>query len=147
MTLNWEGLNASLIHKLAICYFHCILESTIFGRINNHKVNSKELFFLHCIFTPTRINATPFLLAHIHSISERGTNTFCIGGIFTSITLALGLGNKLTDLPSIPSMYLDLDNCRSTHLIKVREDDKYYLMVQNKVVKSVVLPCRNRTNA
>ena len=97
---SWEGLFASSIHNPSIRYFHHILFNTIFRRENNNKVNSKELFFLHCIFTPSwKINASAFLLEHIQSVCARGTTHLCIRGLVTSIALSLNLGDKLANLP------------------------------------------------
>lgn len=64
-TSGWEGLKASHIHNPTICYVHRILANIIFDRINNGRVNSKELFFLHAAFTPTRVNVTLFMMAHM----------------------------------------------------------------------------------
>ena len=49
---SWEGLYASSIHNPVIRYFHRVISPIIIGRINNNKVNSKELSLLHCTFTP-----------------------------------------------------------------------------------------------
>lgn len=38
---NWDDLYASHVHNPAVRYFFRILQHTIFGRSNNHKVNSK----------------------------------------------------------------------------------------------------------
>lgn len=46
---SWDAVNATYIHNPSIRYFHRVLGHTVFGRVNNHKVNSKELFFLHCV--------------------------------------------------------------------------------------------------
>ena len=64
-TTDWEGLNSTYIHNPTIRYLHCILAYIIFGRENNGKVNSKELYFVHCALAPARVNPTPFMLAHM----------------------------------------------------------------------------------
>lgn len=50
-TSDWEGLKSTSIHNPTMRYLHRILANTIFGRVNNGKVNSKELFFLHSALT------------------------------------------------------------------------------------------------
>lgn len=42
-------------------------------------------------------------------------------------------------LSSLPSQFMDIDNCRVGHLIKIREDEKYNFIVQNKEVRRIVL--------
>ena len=64
-TSDWEGIKASHIHNPTIHSVHRILANTIFGRINNGRVNFKEFFFLHAAFAPTRVNPTPFRSAHL----------------------------------------------------------------------------------
>ena len=131
---SWDTLNATYIHNPAIRYFHRVLGHTVFGRVNNHKVNSKELFFLHCVFTPIALNATPFLLANIQASCMRGSQVFYFGGIITSIALGLNLRDRLADLPALPAEFLDIDYCRSSHLIKARDEGKYHPVVRNKIV-------------
>ena len=92
---SYDHLNATHIHNTAIRYFHRILSNTIFARDSNYKLNSKELFFLHCAFTGQKINAAPFLLAHIHSICARGGKPFYFRGLVTSITIGLNYGAAL----------------------------------------------------
>lgn len=131
---RWDALNAMYIHNPTIRYFHRVLGHTIFGRVNSYKVNSKELFLLHCVFTPVAFNATPFLLSNIQAACMRGNTTFYFGGIITSITLGLNLGDRLTNLPALSAEFLNIDYCRSSHLIKVRDNGKYHSVVQNKIV-------------
>jgi hypothetical protein len=131
---SWDALNATYIHNPAIRYFHRVLGHTVFGRVNNHKVNSKELFFLHCVFTLVAFNATLFLLANIQAACMRGNTTFYFGGIITSIALGLNLGDRLADLPALPAKFLNIDYFRSSHLIKARDDEKYHPVVRNKIV-------------
>lgn len=139
-----DALNATYIHNPAIRYFHRVLGHTVFGRVNNHKVNSKELFFLHCVFTPVAFNATPFLLAKIQATCMRGNTEFCFGGIITSIALGLNLGDRLANLPALPTEFLNIDYCHSSHLIKIRDDGRYHPGVRNKIVHYIIMPNRNR---
>lgn len=145
-TSDWEGLKSSHIHSPAIRYVHRILANIIFGRINNGMVNSKELFFLHTAFAPTRVNATPFMLAHLKLLCVRGTTHFCIGGLVTSIARALGLDSELATLQPLPTPSLDIDSCRAQHLIKAKKDNIYSLMVGNLKIRSIILPCHTCTN-
>lgn len=131
---SWDALNATYIHKPTIRYFHRVLGHTVFGRVNNHKVTSKELFFLHCVFTPVAFNATPLLLANTQDNCMRGNTTFCFGGIITSISLGLNLEDRLANLPSLSTEFLNTDYCRSSHLIKIRDDGRYHPVVWNKIV-------------
>lgn len=137
---SWDALNATYIHKSAIRYFHRVLGHMVFGKVNNLKVNSKELFFLPCVFTPVAFNATHFLLANIQAVCMRGSTTFCFRGIITSITLGLNLE------PYRSAEYGELDYCCSSHLIKARDNWKYHPVVRNKIVRSIIMPNRNRTN-
>lgn len=143
---SWDTLNATYIYNPAIRYFHRVLGHTVFGRVSIHKVNSKELFLLHCVFTPIAFNATPFLLANIQAACMRGSQAFCFGGIITSIALGLNLGDRLANLPALPVEFLDIDYCRASHLIKARDDGKYHFVVRKKIVRSIIMPNRNRTN-
>ena len=43
-------------------------------------------------------------------------------------------------------MFNDIDNCQAGHLIKVRRDGRYNLMVHNKVVPSIIIPKFALTN-
>lgn len=47
--------------------------------------------------------------------------------------------------PLLP-LYINLDNCRSTLLIKNKKDGRYNLMVKNKEVSSIILPNIALTN-
>ena len=138
---SWDTLNATYIHNPAIRYFHRVLGHTVFGRVINHKVNSKELFLLHCVFTPIAFNVTSFLLDNIQAAYMRGSQAFCFGGIITSIALGLNLGDRLANLPA---EFLDIDYCRASHLIKARDDGKYHHVVRNKIVRSIIMPNRIR---
>ena len=138
---NWEELLVSHIHNPTIRYFIRILQNTVFGRPNNSKVNAKELFFLECVFEPNaKVNAASFLFHHIRTLCARGRQPFVIGGLITTIALGLNLGDRLQTLESLPPLFMDIGYCRSSRLIKNRVGGKYYLMVNNQAVPSVVLP-------
>jgi hypothetical protein len=138
---NWEELLLSHIHNPTIRYFIRILQNTVFGRPNNNKVNAKELFFLHCVFEmDTKVNAASFLFHHIRTLCARGRQPFVIGGLITSIALGLNLGDRLQNLQALPPLFMDISYCRSIRLIKNRVGGRYYLMVSNHEVPSVVLP-------
>ncbi|KAI5435278.1 hypothetical protein KIW84_021915 [Lathyrus oleraceus] len=138
---NWEELLVSHIHNPTIRYFIRILQNTVFGRPNNSKVNAKELFFLECVFEPNaKVNAASFLFHHIRTLCARGRQHFVIGGLITTIALGLNLGDRLQTLESLPPLFMDISYCRSSRLIKNRVGGKYYLMVNNQAVPSVVLP-------
>lgn len=145
-TSDWEGLKALHIHNPTIRYVHRILANTIFNQINNGRVNSKELFFLHAAFASTRVNTTPFMLACMHLICARGVTPFDIGGLVTSRARALGVSTELKTLQPLPTPSLDIDSCRAQRLIKARRDDIYSLMVGNREIRSIILPCHTRTN-
>lgn len=140
-TSDWEGLKFASIHNLAIRYLHCILANTIFGQVNNGRVNSKKLFFLYSALTQTRVNATAFMLAHMKCFCTRGTGPICIGGLMTFIAHALGLNNELSTLQPIDIHFLDMDACCNMRLVRARQDDRYYLMTRNYAVISIILPC------
>ena len=99
---------------------------------------------MHCAFTGQKINAAPFLLAHIHSICTRGGKPFYFGGIVTSLALALNHGAALTDMPSMAPTLLTLDHCKSAHLIHEREDGKFHPVIRNIIYNNIILPCRDR---
>lgn len=91
-------------------------------------------------------NATLFLLANIQVACRKGNTVFCFGGIITSIALGLNLGDRLANLPALLAEFLNIDYCRSSRLIKARDDGKYHHVVQNKIVRSIIMPNRNRTD-
>ena len=99
---------------------------------------------MHCAFSGQKINAAPFLLAHIHSICTRGGKPFYFGGLVTSLALALNHGDTLVHLPSRPPVLLTLDHCKSAHLIHERDDGRFHPVIQNRVYTNIVLPCRDR---
>lgn len=125
---------------------HCVLAYALFGRVNNGKVNSKELYFLHYALTQTRVNLNPFMLAQLQSISVRGSGPICTGGIITSIARALNLNDELGTLTPPDTPFLDLDVHHSIRLIKNKRDGSYHLMVGNHDVNSIILPNTACTN-
>ena len=58
-TYDWEGLKATAIQNPTIRYLHRILAITIFGRENTRNVNSRDLFFMYCALSMTKVNPTP----------------------------------------------------------------------------------------
>ncbi|KAI5428991.1 hypothetical protein KIW84_033840 [Lathyrus oleraceus] len=70
----------------------------------------------------------------------------CVGGLITSIALVLDLSTKLATLQPLETPFADLDYCRSIRLIKNKPDRKYYLMISNREVMRVTLPCDARIN-
>lgn len=76
----------------------------------------------------------------------RGSQAFCCRGIITSIALGLNLGDRLANLPALQEEFLDIDYYRASHLIKSSDNGKYHPVVRNKVVRSITMPNRNRTD-
>ena len=99
---------------------------------------------MHCVLTGQKINAAPFLLAHIHSICARGGKPFYFGGLVTSLSIALNYGAALADMPSMAPALLTLDHCKAVHLIYEREDGRFHLVIRNTVYHNITLPCRDR---
>lgn len=130
-TTDWEGLKAIAIQNPAIWYLHRILASTIFDRENTGNVNSKDLFLIYYALSGTKVDPTPFLLAHFQSTCVWTRGPICIGGLITSIALALNLGMKLATLEPLETPFADLDYFHRTRLIKNKPDDKYFLMISN----------------
>ena len=139
---SYDHLNATHIHNPAIRYFHRILNNTIFARDSNHKLNSNELFFMHCAFTGQKINAAPFLLAHIHSICARGGQPFYFEGLVTSLAIGLNYGAALATLPSMAPTLLTLDHCKAAHLIYEQEDGRFHPVIRNTEIGRA--SCRER---
>jgi hypothetical protein len=111
---DWAELLSIHIHNPCIRYFHHVLANTVFGRVNNNKVNAREMYFLHYTFTPNlRINVDSFLLNHIQSLLSRNENTspFCIWGIVTAISQYLDLQDRLDELPFWQAEFLDVGYC------------------------------------
>lgn len=140
-TTDWEGLKATAIQNSAIRYLHRILASAIFGQENTDNVNSRDLFIINCALSGTKVNLTPFLLAHFQSTSVRNGGPIWVRGLITSIALALNIGTELAMLEPLETPFSDLDYCRSMRLIKIKPDGKYFLMISNREVMGVTLPC------
>ncbi|KAI5444134.1 hypothetical protein KIW84_012664 [Lathyrus oleraceus] len=111
-TTDWEGLKAIIIQNPTIRYLHRILASTIFGRENTG-----------------------------NSTSVRIRGPICVGGLITSIALTLDLSTKLATLDPLETPFANLDYFCNMRLIKNKPDDKYYLMISNREVRGVTLPC------
>lgn len=116
-TTDWEGLKSTYIHNPSIRYLHRILAYTIFGRENNGKVNSKELYFLHCALAVAQVNPTPLMLSHMKSVAHRTTCVICIGGLITFLALAMNLHAELATLVPLPTPFLDKDACHGMCMI------------------------------
>ncbi|KAI5429770.1 hypothetical protein KIW84_034385 [Lathyrus oleraceus] len=93
-----------------------------------------------------KVNPIPFLLAHFQSTCVRTGGPICVGGLITTIALALNLGTELATLEPLETPFVDLDYCRSMRLIKNKPDDKYFLMISNREVRGVTLPHAARIN-
>lgn len=93
------------------------------------------------------IHTTAFMLAHMSSISNAKRGPIAIGGLISFISHALHLKADLATLvPVLGSTFLDLHAFQSQKLIKHKRNDKYYSVINNKVVKSVILPFHAGTN-
>ncbi|KAI5421885.1 hypothetical protein KIW84_045362 [Lathyrus oleraceus] len=138
---DWEGLKSTAIQNPKIRYLHRILANIICGRENTGNVNSRDLFLIYCALSETKVNPTPFLLAHFQSTSVRTKGPICVGGFITSIALSLNLGTELATLEPLETPFVDLDYCRSMRLIKNKPDRKYFLMIRYREVRGVTLPC------
>ena len=55
--------------------------------------------------------------------------------------------NRLNGLPYIAATSLDISYCRSAHLVRLRRDGRYNLMIHNQVVRSIILPNPTLTDA
>lgn len=140
------GLKAITIQNPAIQYLHRILASMIFGQENTCNVIYKDLFIIYYALSGKKVNLTPFLLGHFQSTRVRTGGPICVGVLITSIALALNIGTKLAMLELLETLFFDLDYCRSMRLIKNKLDDKYFLMISNREVGGVTLPCVERIN-
>lgn len=66
------------------------------------------------------------------------------GGHITSKSCALDLHTKFVTLDSLPMLSLDIDVCHHLWSIKNMRDERHSLMIANRVVPSIILPCPNR---
>lgn len=84
------------------------------------------------------------MLAHMQSVSHRITGVICIKGLITYLALVMNLHAELATTMPLPTPFLDKDVCHSMRMISNKQDGRYYLMVRNKTVKSIILPCSAR---
>ncbi|KAI5425223.1 hypothetical protein KIW84_031141 [Lathyrus oleraceus] len=120
-TTDWECLKSTCIHNIVIHDLHLILAYTFFGRENNGKVNSKELYFMHYALAPSRVNPTPFMLVLMQFVAHRTTCVICIGGLVTSLALAMNLYAELATLVPFSTPFLDKDACHNMRMISNRQ--------------------------
>lgn len=85
------GNNVTHIHNPTIRYFRQILAQTIFGQENTNKTNAKELFYIHNVLAPTRVNYPPFMLAHMQAINTAKKGHISVEGVITSVACIIGL--------------------------------------------------------
>ncbi|CAJ2663010.1 unnamed protein product [Trifolium pratense] len=136
-----EGNAASSIHNPALRYFRHLLANTIFGRANFSKVNSKELFYMFAVFKELRINTAPFFFSHMLSqVNSRRNGVIIFGGLITTIAKAIGLGPRLENLDHTPPRFINEDMVKSMNLVRLREDGRYDLMINNRVFSNITLP-------
>lgn len=76
--------------------------------------------------------------------AKKGNITF--GVLITSIAHALDLHAELATLDPLHMLSLDIDVCRHMRLIKNMSDERFSLMIANRVVPSIILLCLNRTD-
>lgn len=107
---------------------------------DNGIVNSKELFFIDCVFKSTPVYSTTFMLAHMRSVSNEKRGPISIGGLITSIAYTLHDTELATIVPLANSNALDIHSCQEHRVIKYNSVGRYYLMINNTLVMSVVLP-------
>lgn len=115
---DWEGLKATSIQNLSIRYLRHILATTSFGRENTGNVNSKDLLLIRFALSAIKVNPTSFLLAHLSSISGRIRGPIYVGGLITSISIALDLHYELATIENLFTFFPDLDYCHNMRLIK-----------------------------
>ncbi|KAK2368340.1 hypothetical protein QL285_081541 [Trifolium repens] len=80
-----------------------------------------------------RINTVPFLFSHMHSLVTAKNEKILFGGLITTLAKALGLGPQLRNLPHIPPRLIDEDMVRSMNLVRLRSDDRFDLMISNRL--------------
>lgn len=139
-TDSFEGNNTTQIHNSTIRYFRQMLAHAIFGRENKSRINVKELFYIYSIFEHTLGNSAPFLLAYMQAVRTAKKRHIAFGGLITSIARTQDLHDPL------PMLSLEIDVCRHMRLIKNISDGRFSLMIANRVVPCIILPCPNRTD-
>ncbi|MCI22708.1 hypothetical protein A2U01_0043884, partial [Trifolium medium] len=113
-----EGKKSSRIHNPTIRYFQKVLAQSVFVRGDSSgNVNSKELFFIDCVFQSRPIHTAAFMLANMQTIAEAKKGAIVIGGLITSLAPAL---------------------------VKLISGNEYYLMIRSQIVRSILLPNRAR---
>lgn len=139
-TDDWEENKASRIHNPTICCLWKIMAHINFGRDNAGNVNSKELCFLHCIFSALRVHSVTFIMTHIRYVSTATRCGISIGELSTSNAHAFNLEVELATLvPITGSTAVDIHACRSHKLVKYERDMTYFLQFKNKLVSNIVL--------
>ena len=141
-----SGNKSSHIHNPAIRYFQKVMAHTIFGRgESTRNVNSKELFFIDSVFQARRIHTTAFMLANMQATAKAAKGAIVIGGLITSLALALGLESELANLvPLEDGTPLNLHSCLHQNFVQVKGQTQFYLMIRNELVRSIVLPNKER---
>lgn len=90
-------------------------------------VNTKELFFIHCVFHPHKVHTLAFMLANMERVAHVKKRGIFIGGLITFIVFALGLGTEITQLhPLEGSISLDLNSCLAQKLVKLRRRNNIF---------------------
>lgn len=147
-TASTKGRKSSHIHNPAIRYFQKVLAHTIFGRGDSSgNVNSEELYFIDAVFRPRWIHSAAFMLAKMQKIATATTGAIAIGGLITSLAIAMGLENEVATLDPIPATTpLDQNSCLAQKLIKYKGQSEYFLMIKSQEIPSIVLPNPDRIN-
>jgi hypothetical protein len=112
----------------------------------SNKINSKEILFMFAALNNRRINTVPFLFSHMHSLVTAKNGKILFGGLITTLAKALGLGPQLRNLPHIPPRLIDEDMVRSMNLVRLRSDDRFDLMISNRVFNGFILPNPTHTD-
>lgn len=120
-----------------------MLVHTIFCRENKSRINVNKLFYIHSVFEHTRVNSAPFLLSHMQAGCTAKKGHIEFGGLITSIARSLDLHAELATLDPLHMLFLDIDVCRHMRLIKNMSDERFSLMIANRVVPNIILPCLN----
>lgn len=79
------------------------------------------------------------MLAHMDKIARKKRGGIIFGGLITSIALALGLEKEVVQL-------ILIDMCLSQNLVELKIRNEYYLMINNEVIKNIVLLNLTPTN-
>ncbi|MCI33237.1 DNA (cytosine-5)-methyltransferase DRM2-like [Trifolium medium] len=81
----------------------------------------------------------------MQTIAKAKKGAIVIGGLITSLASSLGLDTQIATLDPLPdSTSLDLNPCLAQKLVKLISGNKYYLMIRNQIVRSIMLPNRAR---